>query len=305
MKEGMSLDGVAQKNIRHVGQPRPREQLSRRLVTGVKVGKGDQHHEDDRQNGEKKQRGQRRGQQRHMEALVQQRFQLVPEGRDGFAFFPQTAELCRAFQIQEPYIQENSGDGQRQHAVEQDEHGIVAGHPLVDLVDLVPNPQLRVFAKGVEMGQILPAETEEKPEVQRLRPQIQQSLADLAEAKAAAAHHHQRQAGEEIAFFPEGFPKAAKPFFHGEASFPQEIWRGRRENPLRPQRVTLPFRHGRVDTAMPAGGTAQRRRRLSSEWRRSALPADPAWPAGRCRCGRPVPRRRLRRASSSRPARAG
>ncbi|MCR5843782.1 MAG: hypothetical protein K6G66_07480 [Oscillospiraceae bacterium] len=66
-EEGVGFCLIAKEDIRHIGKPRPGKELAGRLMGGVEVCEGDQHHEHDRKHREGHQAKHRGGQQRNME----------------------------------------------------------------------------------------------------------------------------------------------------------------------------------------------------------------------------------------------
>lgn len=168
-EEGVGFRLVTKEDVRHIGKPGPGEKLAGRLMGGVKVGEGDQHHEHDRQHREGHQTDHRGGQQRRMEATVQQALQILAEGRDMLALRIEEAQLSRAFQIQNPQVYKQNRRRDGENAEQQDQHGVVAGDTLVDLQLLVPDLELCIFSQRTKVGEILPSETEEEAEESKLR----------------------------------------------------------------------------------------------------------------------------------------
>ena len=197
-EEGVGLCLVAEEDVRHVGEPRPGEKLTGRLMGGVKVGEGNQHHKHDGQHREGHKADHRRGQQCRVKVAVQQALQILAEGRNMLAMCIAQAQLSRALQIQEPEIEKQDRRRDGEHAEQEDQHGVVAGDALVDLQLLVPDLELCVFAQRSEMGEVLPAEAEEETEEGELGEQIQQSLSELAETEAAASHDKKREVSQRV-----------------------------------------------------------------------------------------------------------
>ena len=119
-KEGVGFRLVAEEDVRHVGEPGPGEKFAGRLMGGVKVGEGDQHHEHDRQHREGHQADHGRRQQRGMEATVQQAAKILAEGRDMLALRIEQAQLSRTFHVQITEIQEQNRRRDGEHTEQQD-----------------------------------------------------------------------------------------------------------------------------------------------------------------------------------------
>ena len=68
-----------------------------------------------------------------MKALIRQAVKIVPEARD----FPPLPQILLGVpgipDVCVPDVQEHRDHRQRQHAVEKNQHGVVAGESLVDL----------------------------------------------------------------------------------------------------------------------------------------------------------------------------
>ena len=148
-----------------------------------------------------------------MEALVHKGAHLLAETGDGLVPRRLLLQQPRAFEVQPPYGEEQRERGERDHAEEQNQHGIIAGHAAVDLRRLIPDAALRRGAQGGEEAEIGPAEAEEKQGIQHLKAQVQQPLDDLPMAKAPCAHHQCGQARPAVSA-PEDAGGAFSPVLH-------------------------------------------------------------------------------------------
>jgi len=102
-------------------------------VIRVEVGKRNEDHENDGQQRKQHQRQHGHGEQGYMKALIRQAVQVVPEARD----FPPLPQILLGVpgipDVRVPNVQEHRNHRQRQHAVEKNQHGVVAGESLIYL----------------------------------------------------------------------------------------------------------------------------------------------------------------------------
>ena len=164
---------------------------------GVKVGERHQDHEEDGQYREHEhaQRGQR--QQRLVELAVRQGLYIVLGALELLAGGQDLLGDLVLADVGSPGVQKRQHEEQRQHAVEQDEEGVVAVDGLATLLVGLND------AQGVQLAQVRRAEVHHVQVEHRLEQEEQYAPAPLAAGEGTGAHHQVGQPGLPVAV-PEG-----------------------------------------------------------------------------------------------------
>lgn len=188
------LDRIAEEDVGHVRHADPREQVSGGLVVSIKVREGNEDHKDDRQHREEDHCEHREREQRHMEFLVPHGAEIVPEGSDRAAVLGVLLRAPRVPDVGIPEIEKHGAHRGREHAEEQNQHGVIAGEALEDLQLLVPYLALRLRAERCKLGEILHRKIPEEENKPDLAEQIRRAADELLIPDAARAHDEKRQA---------------------------------------------------------------------------------------------------------------
>ena len=176
----------------------------------VEVRERDEDHEHNRQHREKHERQHRKREQRDMEALVEEGLHIRDEGIGLDSPLRLLLYMQRAPHVDGPDRNKWNEGRQRQHAEQQNEHGVVTRHTAENLRRLVPYARLRIGAQRAEVLEILPAKPGLEPDKQCLKGHQQKTLDHLPPLQLAKTHDQRGQPRPHISLA-EDFRKGRKP----------------------------------------------------------------------------------------------